>query len=159
VGSPYAEHVLIAELKQHREFDRSAPCSSANHGGHTKTPEALAELAASIAAEGVLEPLIVHYDPWTRRALIGEGNHRIWLAEDAGQLTVPVIATYTHGYLHGRAGPQHIVPGEPRLRPEMPHGYFPSAFRPSLVFPPWYFATPPARPVQFVDYEPCLGGR
>ncbi len=157
MGSPYAEQMLIGELKRHREFDRSAPCSPANPAGHVKTAAQLAELAASIAANGVQEPLILHYDPQTRCALIGEGNHRIWLAEQAGHLTVPAIATHAlPGYLRCRAGPQHAVPGEPRLRPQMPHGYFPSTFRPSLVFPPWYFAAAPARSVQFVDYEPGI---
>ena len=158
--SPYTELMLITALKRHREFDRSTPCSPANPGGHVKSAADLASLRTSITASGVGEPLLIHYDPLTGWALIGEGNHRIWLAEQAGQLTVPALCVYARpGYLRGRAGPQHAVPGEPRLRPQEPHGYFPAAFRPSLVFPASYFPAPPEPFVPLVDYEPCLAGR
>ena len=158
--SPYTELILITALTRHREFDRSRPYSPKHREGHVKTEAQVAALAESIAVNGVLEPLIVHYDPVTRRALIGEGNHRIWLAEEAGQLTIPAIGTHAPpGYLRSRAGPQHTVPGDPRLRPMEPHGYFPAAFRLSLVFPPAYFADPPVRFVDFIDYEPGLADR
>jgi hypothetical protein len=65
--SPYAEAMLIAELWKHREWDRSVPYSPAAPGGSSKTAAQIAELAAQIAADGVTEPLILHYDPWTRR--------------------------------------------------------------------------------------------
>jgi len=159
-SSPYAERVLISELWRHREFDRSVPSSPAHPGGHTKTARQLAELAASIARDGILEPLILHYDPLTRYALLGEGNHRIWLAREAGHPDVPLIGVHAQpGYLRRRAGPEHAVDGEPRLRPVEPHGYFPAAFRPSLVLPLRYFARTPVPHVPFVDYEPGLADR
>ena len=68
---------------------------------------------------------------------------------------MPVIATYIAGYLDNRPG-GHVVPGEPRLQPQMPHGYLPSVFRPSLVFPPEYFPGPTRWLVPLLDYEPGL---
>ena len=153
--SPYAEAMLISELWRHREWDRSVPYSPAAPGGTSKTAAQIAELAAQIAAGGITEPLLIHYDPWIRRALLGEGNHRIWLAREAGQETAPVIATYIAGYLDNRRG-GYVVPGEPRLQPQMPHGYLPSVFRPSLVFPPEYFPGPTRWLVPLLDYEPGL---
>lgn len=153
----YAEQVLIRHLLRHREFDRSRPYSREHPGGHVKSEKALAELRASIAAEGILEPLIIHYDPRTRQALIGEGNHRIWLAAEAGLLAVPAVGTYSSpGYLFGRASSRHDVQGEPRLRPKVPDGYFPSMFRLSLVLPEFYFPEPPVPFIPGIDFEPCL---
>ena len=159
VDSPYAERVLISQLWRHREFDRSVRCSPARPWGTVKTPEQIAELAASIAADGILEPLLLHYDPLTRLALLGEGNHRIWLAREAGHSDVPVIAGHAPpGYLRRRAKPHHVVHGEPRLRPKQPDGYFPEVFRPSLVLPSCYFPGPTVPFIPFIDFEPGLAG-
>lgn len=148
--TPYAEPVLIGHLWEHREHDRSDPALV------MRTPAQMAALAASIAADGITEPLLLHYDPLRRLAMLGEGNHRIVLARQAGLLAVPVVGTYIAGMLDRRARPGHAVAGAPRLRPKVPDGYFPSVFRPSLVLPSWYFAEPPARLVPFLDVEACL---
>lgn len=141
----YAERMLIAKLKPYREFDRAA---QPLHG-----PDYVERLRQSIRKHGVQEELILHYDPVNRVALLGEGNHRLWLAEEAGYADIPVVATAVEPrYLSRR--PAVPVPGVPYLTPEPGHGYFPVMFRSSQVFPAAFFAEMPVRLIPGIDYIP-----
>ena len=61
------------------------------HGNRQRrTKEELQELTDSIAKEGVNSPIILRYDPETKRANVGEGNHRLAVAEFLGKKTIPV---------------------------------------------------------------------
>ena len=54
------------------------------------TPAAWAELIGSLTEEGFREPLKLEYEPDSRRAYLGEGNHRLVAAGLAGYTAVPV---------------------------------------------------------------------
>ena len=138
MGWYQTEPMLVATLKAYREFDRSQPFSATNPFGHTYTPERLAELRRSIRDDGIRAPGMIEYAPDRRVAILGEGNHRLWLAEDLGLATVPVRGVLASPSWIGRR-PAVPVPGVPRLVPEPGHGYFPATFRPSEVFPPEFF--------------------
>lgn len=94
------------------------------------------ELVRTLTEDGFREPLKLEYEPDSRRAFFGEGNHRLVAAELAGHSAVPVWG------LKGYAGPRmrgaRRVPGEPKLKRDVEHGYFPGSFRPSDVLPRRY---------------------
>lgn len=56
-----------------------------------RNPEEMQELSDSMRIEGIREPLYVMYDPKSRRARLGEGNHRLRAAQMAGITHVPVV--------------------------------------------------------------------
>ena len=90
------------------------------------------EMDSSIAQHGMHEPILLEYNPWTRKMHIGEGHHRLESAERLGHEMVPVWGLKT-SQEHAHAKP---VPGEPKVRPEhFAGGYFPSSFKPSDVLP------------------------
>ena len=100
------------------------------------TPADWDELARSLREEGFREPLKLEYEPDTRRAFFGEGNHRLVAAGLAGYSAVPVWGLL--GYPGERMSGARWVPGEPKLSRDEAHGYFPGSFRPSDVLPPHY---------------------
>lgn len=57
--------------------------------GNKRTPEHLAELGYWKPSE-VTDPLVVVFDPKTKQMYLGEGNHRLELADMAGEQYVPV---------------------------------------------------------------------
>jgi len=100
------------------------------------TRAAWAELIRSMTEEGFREPLKLEYEPDSRRAYLGEGNHRLVAAGLAGYTAVPVWGL--GGYSSDRMRQARRVPGEPELKREQGTGYFPSSFRPSGVLPRSY---------------------
>jgi len=94
------------------------------------------ELIRSLREEGFREPLKLEYEPDSRHAFFGEGNHRLVAAGLAGHSAVPVWGLM--GYPGERMRGARWVPGEPKLQPDEEHGYFPGSFRPSDVLPPHY---------------------
>ena len=95
-----------------------------------------AELTRSLTEEGFREPLKLEYEPDSRRAYLGEGNHRLVAAGLAGYSAVPVWAL--RGYDSERMRQARRVPGVPELTRDNGRGYFPSSFRPSDVLPRSY---------------------
>jgi hypothetical protein len=95
-----------------------------------------AELTRSLTEEGFREPLKLEYEPDSRRAYLGEGNHRLVAARLAGYSAVPVWAL--RGYDSERMRQARRVPGVPELTRDNGRGYFPSSFRPSGVLPRSY---------------------
>ena len=100
------------------------------------TPAAWADLTRSLTEEGFREPLKLEYEPDSRHAYLGEGNHRLVAAGLAGYTAVPVWGL--RGYGSERMRQARRVPGEPELKRENGRGYFPSSFRPSDVLPRSY---------------------
>jgi 2'-5' RNA ligase len=84
------------------------------------------------------EPILLEYNPWTRKMHIGEGNHRMEQAIRFGHEMVPVWGLKT-----SREHPSaRSVPGEPKVQPEhFAGGYFPSSFKPSDVLPESWMKT------------------
>jgi len=94
-GEPYyrsMELVPINVLKQYREYDRQ------------KDPmnrEEYEKLKADIMANGIQDIAIVTYGAETDTAILGEGNHRLAIAEELGIEAIPVRVyrqrnTYQH---------------------------------------------------------------
>jgi hypothetical protein len=100
------------------------------------TPAMWAELTRSLTEEGFREPLKLEYEPDSRHAYLGEGNHRLVAAGLVGYTAVPVWGL--KGYSSERMRRARRVPGEPVLTREIGCGYFPSSFRPSDVLPRSY---------------------
>ena len=97
------------------------------------TRAAWAELTRSLKEEGFREPLKLEYEPDSRHAYLGEGNHRLVAAGLAGYTAVLVWGL--RGHASERMRQARRVPGEPELKRENGRGYFPSSFRPSDGFP------------------------
>jgi hypothetical protein len=83
-GEPYyrdMELVPIEVLKKYREYDRSqSPLNK----------ESYEELKADIMENGIKDILIITYGTETDTAILGEGNHRLAIAEELGIQAVPV---------------------------------------------------------------------
>jgi hypothetical protein len=94
------------------------------------------ELIRSLREDGFREPLKLEYEPDARQAFFGEGNHRLVAAGLAGHSAVPVQGL--KGYPGERMRGARRVPGEPELKRDEEHGYFPGSFRPSDVLPRRY---------------------
>jgi len=137
-GGPRAQWVKIARVAAYAEWrhDRDTGVSRSLLTGETcrdpYTSQRWAELIQLLRQDGFREPLILEYDPRSRRAYLGEGNHRLVAADACGYAAVPV-----RGFRRGdseRIRGARRVPGVPVLTPDG-HGYFPSGFRPSDVLP------------------------
>jgi 2'-5' RNA ligase len=84
--SDYAEMVPISELDHLREWDRRPgkdPQSAVD-------PAYWNELKDHIAKHGIGSPLSLEYNPRTGRGYLGEGNHRLQIAQELGQTHAPV---------------------------------------------------------------------
>lgn len=83
-----------------------------------------------VSGQPIHEPLMLDYDPRQGRAQIGEGNHRLQAAIEAGASHVPVRVTKTKLATNEGAPLQHHGPF-----PGAEHdpGYVPPTFHPSYV--------------------------
>lgn len=137
-GGSQVEWVRRERLRPYMEFhhDRETGQSTYLPTGHTfpdrYNRQRWDEMDSSVAEHGMHEPVLLEYNPWTRKMHIGEGHHRLESAERAGHEMVPVWGLKTSRE-HAHAKP---VPGEPKVTPEhFAGGYFPSSFKPSDVLP------------------------
>jgi ADP-ribose pyrophosphatase YjhB (NUDIX family) len=137
-GGSQVEWVRREKLEPYMEFrhDRETGQSTYLPTGHTfpdrYSPARWDENEKSVAEHGMHEPVLLEYNPWTRKMHIGEGHHRLEWARRAGHTHVPVWGLKT-SLEHAHAQP---VPGEPKVTPEHFHGdYFPASFKPSDVLP------------------------
>lgn len=127
------EHVLIDKLWPHREWDHQPGGYSYDREGggpygwkhDQRSWEANRQ---SVADEGIREPLTLEYNPKQHAAYIGEGNHRLHWAREAGHTTVPLRVWRTSKEMH----PRYNLPGSSPL-PEGEH--VPQDLRPSQVLP------------------------
>ena len=141
-GGRQIQWLTISRISAYREY-RHDPETGTSHNLLTGctykdscTPATWAELTRSLKVEGFREPLKLEYDPDSRHAYLGEGNHRLVAAGLAGYVAVPVWGL--RGYGSERMRRARRVPGEPELTREQGHGYFPAGFRPSDVLPRSY---------------------
>jgi len=141
-GGRQIQWLKISRIRGYREYfhDPETGMSYNLLAGRTYkdpyTPAAWAELIRSRKEEGFREPLKLEYEPDSRRAYLGEGNHRLVAAGLAGYTAVPVWGLRGSGSERMRKA--RPVPGEPELKREAGTGYFPSSFRPSDVLPRSY---------------------
>ena len=74
------ENVPVDKLLDFREFEREL----------NPNPETYhSDLVESIREHGVADPIIITYNPETRVAYIGEGNHRVKIAHMLGIENIP----------------------------------------------------------------------
>lgn len=125
---PYArftELVPVATVRQYREY-------TWRRGRCRLTPAEWDALAIDIVRAGFREPLVLLFNPANSHALLGEGNHRLAIAEELGLTHVPVRVCRS-----SMPRPEH--PGSRRVegcRIPPTTGYVPGDLRPSQVFPP-----------------------
>jgi len=141
-GGRQIQWLKISRVSRYREYLHD-PETGASHNLLTGriykdhyTRATWAGLTRSLREEGFREPLKLEYEPDSRRAYLGEGNHRLVAAGLAGYAAVPVWGL--RGYGSERMRQARRVPGEPELMRENGRGYFPSSFRPSDVLPRSY---------------------
>lgn len=79
--SAYTEMVSTTDLLPFREFDRSVD---------PKRPGQFEAVTESVARSGILEPVVLKYDPISHRIYLGEGNTRLAAAVKLGMPEVPV---------------------------------------------------------------------
>jgi hypothetical protein len=138
-GGPQVQWVKTGRLWNYREWDHDRQAGTSRNlltgrsYADTYTPDKWAELIRSLQQDGFREPLKLEYDPASRRAYLGEGNHRVAAARQAGYTAVPLWGLMGHDGERMRRAWR--VPGEPALKPEPGHGYFPASFRPADVLP------------------------
>jgi hypothetical protein len=90
------------------------------------------ELKRDIAEHGFDNELILHFNPNDSVALLGEGNHRLQIAEELGLTHVPVRGSRSvHLTAKDNAKP---VPGW-KMPDDDPYYHFPGDFAPSMIFP------------------------
>lgn len=116
----YAEHVPIEAIMPYKEFDRRPGAAE----GISADPEYWDRLKSHIAEHGFEDPLTLEYEPTTNTARLGEGNHRLQMAQELGMSHVPVHVMKTS------------APGVAQLQTQRQvepdqFDYFPSALRPS----------------------------
>ena len=97
-GGQQIQWLKISRISGYRDISTTQrPASSHNllTGRTYKDPytrATWAELTRSLTEEGFREPLKLEYEPDSRRAYLGEGNHRLVAARLAGYSAVPVWA-------------------------------------------------------------------
>jgi hypothetical protein len=97
---------------------------SGNVTGKTSIPD----LKASIQKQGLDEPLILSFDPETKRIKLGEGNHRLKALKQLGYTRVPVRAV--RSYVEDSKFPQ--VSFKPSTDPIL-KDYYPADMKPSDI--------------------------
>ena len=117
-GEPYyrsMELVPIEILKKYREYDR-AKDPLLNEEGY-------GELKADIMANGIQDISIIMYGTETDTAILGEGNHRLAIAEELGIQSIPVrVVRQRNTYQHSDISfPPQKVRGVMREKDE--YGY------------------------------------
>lgn len=85
-------------------------------------------LKKSIQEEGLKEPLILSFDPDTKRIKLGEGNHRLEALRQLGYTHAPVRAS--RSYVEDPRFPQVLIkPSTDRIDPS----YYPADIKPSDI--------------------------
>lgn len=105
------------------QFLNPADLAGAQGNSLRRSPNEMREFAARIEQEGFQEPAILLYDPRTGRYKVGEGNHRVAVAQELGE---PIPVEATRGQVleyEGQPLPRQLVPDK--------YGYVPSNLAPS----------------------------
>lgn len=130
------EHVRVDKLWPHREWNHARGDYSYDREGggpyaYKHDAESWDANKASVAAEGIREPITLHYNPRQNAAYIGEGNHRLHWARELGYETVPVRVWRTSSDMDPRF---NLTEQGPKIE-----GHFPQDPRPSSVLPASWF--------------------
>lgn len=115
--------VPIDAIRHLREFDRCPGSADANN-----TQEYWDGLRDHLAKHGFEDPITLEYNNETGNAKIGEGNHRLQVAEELGHTHVPVCCIK-----RSYDDPRMSKLTEPNAYPSDEYGYFPSTFKPSDI--------------------------
>lgn len=129
------ELVDVEVLWAYREFDR--------HINNTTTAQLLAKLTQNIIENGVMEPIMLEYNPHSGLCKIGEGNHRLVVLKALGIQRVPAYAVRSQ-YMERSKDlsrmaktifPKVLLPRVQRCN-DKPFDYiYPSYFKPSTILP------------------------
>lgn len=129
------ELVDVDVLWSYREFDR--------HINNTTTVQLLAKLTQSIIENGVMEPIMLEYNPHSGLCKIGEGNHRLVVLKALGIQRVPAYAVRSQYMERSKDTlrmakmifPKVLLPRIQRCN-DKPFDYiYPSYFKPSTILP------------------------
>lgn len=101
-NDPNVEMVPLSELEKYLEFDRAKVAS-------LRDPDHLAKLTEDVKQNGLNsrafdEPLELTYDPTTKKATLGDGNHRFPAAKAAGIEALPVKVSTQAAWAMGKNG-------------------------------------------------------
>lgn len=121
----YTEEVPIDFVKNLAEYQWSKYDSRLTASGWE-------DMRASIAEEGIREPLLIELNPKEGYALLTEGNHRLAMADELGFKTVPVRVMRSK-YLNPQSHPRAKKVGNVKIKPDR-YGYIPGHMKPSEVF-------------------------
>lgn len=123
------ELVAVDDLLPYQEFDRRP--GAINDKGELagyRTQQEWDAMKQDIAQNGIQEPLILEFDPDSGCASLGEGNHRLQMAQELGMTHVPV---------RGMRGSRPADFGKRLMSPNEViadrFGYFPGNFPPSYI--------------------------
>lgn len=142
----YTEWVPTATMALFREYRRT----------RTENPARWDQLLAEIAAQGILDPLILLYNPRNGAALLGEGNRRLAVAEALQWRWVPVRVHRATTLVPGHPLTS-LSEFAPRVVPDarlLTDGYVPSDLRPSAVLPDYLLQEPDAGAEPDICEEP-----
>ncbi len=81
----------VQELAEAKVIDLDRIHADPAQPRRTFDPDRLEELAASIRAEGVLQPIVVRFDPDNDRYVIVHGERRWRASRDAGLTSIPAL--------------------------------------------------------------------
>ena len=81
----------VADLPDARIIDLDRIEGDPHQPRRTFDPDRLAELAASIASEGVLQPIVVRFDATRNRYIVVHGERRVRAARIAGLPAIPAL--------------------------------------------------------------------
>lgn len=118
----HVENVPLSTMLRYKEFSRRP------NEEHGSDPEYYERLKNHIQQHGMGDPIILEYSPDSGHGYIGEGNHRLAIAEDLGFTHVPV-KVMSRGDMTGHPTQPVTAPGEFINN----HNYFPSSCPPSYI--------------------------
>lgn len=121
------ELVPIKVLKKYREYDRVKEPKMSR--------EKYEELKADIIENGIQDISVIQYGTKTDTAILGEGNHRLAIAEELGIEAIPVrVWRQENIYPHSDTSfPSQKVKSVPRRKNQWGHEIIPQDFPPSLI--------------------------
>lgn len=120
---------------------------AAIHGNETDREGIERHKAALSEGRGFTDPVMVEFDPRNKRAVLGEGNHRVEAARELGITHVPTrvvrsrISDDDMEYMSRKGGtPQNVSVGKSPWGKTIPGGqqwedYWPSDMHPKHIFP------------------------
>ena len=108
-----------------------------HHEGDVNGPDSVAAITNLTrdlrSGHGIEEPLVLEYDPQTQWAYLGEGNHRLRAAEEAGVPEVPVRIERSRNATHVRDLEGRGAQAIHNTQAELGMGHVPASLHPSML--------------------------